>query len=306
VPIPVVHHADYVAPLPVQANGQPHRFPMDKFALTLAALRASDVSVTKYAPEPTPRAALEAVHTPGYVAAVLDGTLTPEQTRRIGFPVTPAVCRRSLLASGGTWLAAKLAQVHGYAANTAGGSHHAHADFGAGFCVFNDIAIASQRLLDTGDAARILVIDLDVHQGDGTASIFAYDPRVFTFSMHCQANFPVRKTTSDLDVGLDTGTGDAAYLDALAEHLPHVMARAQPDLIFYLAGVDPHVDDKLGRLALTDAGLAARDRQVANLARSAGVPMASVLGGGYGDDVAAVASRHAQTIVTLGQIYGQA
>jgi acetoin utilization deacetylase AcuC-like enzyme len=297
--IPVVHHSDYTAPLPPGAS-----FPMDKYALTLQALRESGAPLAIHVPEETPRAALEAVHEPAYVDAVLSCALPPEAERRIGFPITPRVVRRSLLASGGTWLAARLARIHGYAANSAGGSHHAHAGFGAGFCVFNDIAIASRRLLETGDVQRILVIDLDVHQGDGTAAIFAGDPRVFTFSMHCQANFPVRKATSDLDAGLPIGTDDTSYLETLSSHLPHIMQRVAPDLIFYLAGVDPHGQDKLGRLALTDDGLAARDCYVARHAQLAGVPLVSVMGGGYGDDKHAVARRHAQTILTLGSAYG--
>lgn len=277
---------------------------MDKFALVMTALRASGAVLAEHVPEPTPRTVLEAVHTPAYVAAVLDGTLTEAQVRRIGFPVTPPVVRRALLASGGTWLAARLALAQGYAANLAGGSHHAHADFGAGFCVFNDLAIAARRLLDAGEVQRILVVDLDVHQGDGTAAIFAGDSRVFTLSLHCQENFPARKAVSDMDAGLPVGCGDDAYLAALARHLPVALARSRPDLIFYQAGVDPHKEDKLGRLALTDAGLAARDSQVATLARAAGVPLVSVMGGGYGDDRQALARRHAQTILTIATLYG--
>jgi acetoin utilization deacetylase AcuC-like enzyme len=297
--IPVVHHPDYTAPLPPGAS-----FPMDKYALTMQALQRSTAPMTLHAPEETPLDALLAVHTQTYVEAILTCTLGPEETRRIGFPVTPRVVRRSLLASGGTWLAARLARLHGFAANSAGGSHHAHAGFGAGFCVLNDIAIAARRILVSGDARRILVIDLDVHQGDGTAAIFADDPQVFTFSMHCQANYPARKTQSDLDVSLAVGTDDACYLERLSHHLPDLMHRADPDLIFYLAGVDPHINDKLGRLALTDDGLADRDRMVAGAAQSAGIPLVSVMGGGYGDDIWAVASRHAQTILTLGSAYG--
>ncbi len=297
--IPIVHHPDYTAPLPPGAS-----FPMDKYALTMAVLRESGAALCVHIPEETPRPALEAVHSPHYVEQVLSAAVPPEAERRIGFPVTSRVARRSLLASGGTWLAARLACVHGYAANTAGGSHHAHAGFGAGYCVFNDIAIAIRRLLAAGDAQRILVVDMDVHQGDGTAAIFAHEPRVFTFSMHCEANFPVRKAVSDLDVGLAVGTGDGDYLAALADHLPGLVRAHAPDLIFYLAGVDPHVDDRLGRLALTDAGLDARDRFVAAEAIAAGVPLVSVMGGGYGPDKRVIAQRHARTILTLGAAYG--
>jgi acetoin utilization deacetylase AcuC-like enzyme len=291
-PIPVVHHPDYVAPLP---DG--HRFPMDKFGAVAQALRASDVPLTWHAPEPTPVAALKAVHHSEYVEAVLHQTLTAEATRRIGFPVTERVARRSLLASGGSWLAAKLALEHGAACNTAGGSHHAHRDFGSGYCVFNDVAIAAQRLLDDGDAARILVIDLDVHQGDGTAVIFEHDPRVFTFSVHCEANFPVRKAVSDLDIGLDIGTGDTAYLEVVAAHVPRLIAQHKPALIFYIAGVDPHVDDRLGRLSLSDAGLVTRDHMVGAAAHATQVPLAVVMGGGYGADMATLGARHARSLL---------
>jgi acetoin utilization deacetylase AcuC-like enzyme len=291
-PIPVVHHLGYVAPLP---DG--HRFPMDKFAAVAQALRASDVPLTWHEPVPTPVAALKAVHEPAYVDAVLSQSLTAGQVRRIGFPVTPRVAQRSLLASGGTWLAAKLALSHGAACNTAGGSHHAHAGFGAGYCVFNDVAIAARRLLDDGDAARILVVDLDVHQGDGTAAIFAADRNVFTYSVHCEANFPARKAQSDLDIGLAAGTDDAAYLEVVAAQVPQLITQHQPDIIFYIAGVDPHIDDKLGRLSLSDAGLVARDAIVGIAAHDAKVPLAVVMGGGYSADMAALGARHARSLL---------
>ncbi len=301
--IRVVHHPDYCAPLPQTAGGAPHRFPMSKFAQTMTILRTANAEIIEYLPAETPRAAIEAVHDPAYVAAILSQTLNTAAARRIGFPITPQIARRSLLASGGTWMAAKLAFEFGYAANTAGGSHHAHADFGAGFCVFNDIAIAAQRLLDAGDAARILIIDLDVHQGDGTAAIFANDQRVFTFSVHCADNFPVRKRVSDFDIALRPATGDDDYNLELCAALAKIATSEKPDIIFYLAGVDPHWDDKLGKLLLTDSGLAARDKQVALFAQWLGVPLVSVMGGGYGDDVTAVAARHAQTILTVAAHY---
>jgi acetoin utilization deacetylase AcuC-like enzyme len=294
-PIPFVHHPDYVAPLAAS------RFPMDKYGTIAGAARTSGVALDWHEPEPTPREALEAAHDPIYVEAVLSHRLSAEEERRIGFPVTPPLVRRSLLASGGSWLAARLALAHGAACNGAGGSHHAHAAFGAGYCIFNDVAIASHRLLAGGDASRLLIVDLDVHQGDGTASIFAGDPQVFTFSVHCEANFPVRKGLSDLDIALPAGTGDAAYLEILAETLPGLIARQQPDLIFYIAGVDPHEADKLGRLALTDEGLIARDRLVGAAARTAGAALAVVAGGGYGPDVAELGRRHAMSLLAAAQ-----
>ena len=288
----VVHHPDYTATLPAG-----HRFPMDKFTSTMVALRVSGTALVVHEPAPMQRGWLTAVHDARYVDAVLDCTLDATATRRIGFEVTAAIARRATLATGGTYMAARLALEHGSACNTAGGSHHAHRDFGAGFCVFNDVAVASARLLAENHVSQILVIDLDVHQGDGTAAIFANDPRVFTFSVHCQVNFPARKALSDLDVGLKVDTGDADYLACVAEHVPKLLQQLQPDLVFYIAGVDPHIDDKLGRLALSDAGLVARDRLVGEACRTASVPMAVVMGGGYSEDTAALGARHARSLL---------
>jgi acetoin utilization deacetylase AcuC-like enzyme len=197
------------------------------------------------------------------------------------------------MAAAGTVLAARLALRHGLACNTAGGSHHAFAGFGSGFCVFNDVAVAARLLLAEGSVGRVLVVDLDVHQGDGTAAIFAADPSVVTFSMHCRTNFPARKQQSDLDVALEPGIGDEEYLAALDAVLGPLLDRVRPDLVFYNAGVDPHVDDQLGRLALSDAGLAARERRVLDACLGRGLPLACVLGGGYAPTVDLVAARHA-------------
>lgn len=290
----VVHHAGYVSP------GAPGSgFAFDKYGLVMEALRESGAAFVVHTPEPMPHAWIEAVHDPAYVAEVLAAAVPRDKERRIGFPVTPHVARRSLLSPGGTWLAATLALEHGYAANAAGGSHHALANTGAGYCVFNDLAVAANRLLDDGDARRILIVDLDVHQGDGTAALTAGRPDIFTLSLHAERNFPVRKARSSLDVPLPDGMGDAAYLATLADVLPSVFDRFAPDLILYQAGVDPHADDRLGRLALSDAGLEARDRFVMRLAREAGAPLASTLGGGYGQDRMAVARRHAASMIAL-------
>ena len=265
------------------------------------ALHESGVNFRIVAPDPMPRAWIDAVHDPAYVDEVLTLTVPPEKARRIGFPVTEREMRRSLLSPGGTWLAAKLAMVHGYAANAAGGSHHALSDTGAGYCIFNDLAIAANRLIAEGDATRILILDLDVHQGDGTASLLAGRGDIFTLSIHAEKNFPVRKARSTLDIGLEDGTGDDAYLATLADELPRVLDDFVPDLILYQAGVDPHIDDRLGRLALTDAGLDARDRYVMRQARGRGLPVASTMGGGYGEDRMAVARRHAACMIRMTQ-----
>ena len=287
---PVVHHAAYVTPLPAA-----HRFPMPKFARLLACLRETGLLLPsqEFMPEPAPRAWLELAHTSDYVSAVLEQRLDAIALRRLGLPLSPALALRSRCAVAGTVLTARLALEHGVACNTAGGSHHAFAGFGAGFCVFNDVAVAARLLLAEGLIGRALVVDLDVHQGDGTASILAGDPRVFTLSVHCRANFPARKQQSDLDVGLDAGVGDQDYLPMVETLLPAVLDRVRPDLVFYNAGVDPHVEDRLGRLALSDGGLAERERIVLHAVRARGLPLACVVGGGYADDLDVLARRHA-------------
>ena len=286
--LPVVHHPAY------DARFDPaHRFPMGKFGMLARVLREEGLVPDGFrVPGVASAPWVGRVHDPAYVERVLAARCTPAEEKRIGFPVDERVARRSRRATAGTWLTGRLALAHGLACNTAGGSHHAGPEGGAGFCVFNDVAVAATALLETGDAARIAVLDLDVHQGDGTARIFAREPRVLTVSMHAARNYPDEKAASDIDVALPDGTGDGAYLDALEALLPRVLAFA-PDLVFYNAGVDPHGGDRLGRLAMTDEGLARRDRRVLRYLRERDVPVAGVLGGGYGRDLRALASRHA-------------
>jgi acetoin utilization deacetylase AcuC-like enzyme len=246
-----------------------------------------------YQPGPPPQAWLEFVHTPEYVQAYLTGTLDPKAQRRIGLPWSPNLVKRTCTAVGGTILTAKLALAQGLACNTAGGTHHAFPDYGAGFCIFNDLAIAAQVLLAQGRVQRLLIVDLDVHQGDGTAWIFRHEPRVFTFSMHCEVNFPRHKQVSDLDVPLPEGLEDEPYLRQVQAHLPDLLSQVRPDLVLYDAGADPHGGDRLGKLALTNTGLYERDRTVLSTCVGAGYPVASVIGGGYDDDMAALVYRHA-------------
>jgi acetoin utilization deacetylase AcuC-like enzyme len=288
--LPIVHHPAYVAPMPAG-----HRFPMAKFGRLMAHLLKEGVvaPVQVCVPEPAPVEWLRLAHAGEYANAVLTQRLDVAAVRRIGLPITPEVARRARAATAGTVLTARLALEHGLACNTAGGSHHAFADHGSGFCVFNDVAVASRVLLAEGAVARILVVDLDVHQGDGTAAIFEGDPRVFTFSMHCRTNFPLRKQRSDLDVALDAGLEDHPYLRLLADHLPGLLEDVRPDLVFYNAGVDPHALDRLGRLALTEQGLWRRERFVLETCLNAGVPVAGVIGGGYDDDLDRLARLHA-------------
>lgn len=290
----VVHHPDYMAPRPERGT-----FKFDKYYLVMEELRSSGEAITEHAPEPCPREWLEAVHDPEYVDEVFRAEVPRAKERRIGFPITEAIRDRVRHTNGGTWLAAMLAKRHGFAANSAAGSHHALADTGAGYCVFNDLAVASNRLIAQGDAKRIAIIDLDVHQGDGTASLTAAREDILTFSVHAEKNFPVRKARSNIDVGLPDGTTDDGYMAVLQNHIPKVLDEFAPDFVFYQAGVDPHHEDKLGRLSLTDEGLIERDRYVVREARRRGLAIASALGGGYGDDQRQVAARHARSMLAM-------
>ena len=290
----VVHHADYMAPRPERGS-----FKFDKYYLVMEALRASGFALTEHAPDPMPREWLEAVHRPDYVEQVFTAAVPREKERRIGFPVTSHIASRVRHTNGGTWLAAKLAIQHGYAANSAAGSHHALHDTGAGYCVFNDLAVVANRLIAEREAQRVLIVDCDVHQGDGTASLMAGRDDVFTLSFHAEKNFPARKARSTRDVALPDGMGDDAYLAMLDTHLPEIIEDFAPDIVLYQAGVDPHVDDKLGRLALTSGGLIARDRYVLHEACKRSIPIASALGGGYGADQQKVAARHARSMLAM-------
>jgi len=300
--LPVVHHPAFTAPVPAG-----HRFPMAKFGRVMALLLEDGVVTPAqvHVPEPAPRAWLERAHASDYIDGVLTQSLDAAAVRRIGLPVTPEVALRSRAANGGTVLTARLALAHGVACNTAGGSHHAFAGYGSGFCVFNDVAVATRVLLAEGAIGRALVIDLDVHQGDGTAALLADEPRVFTFSMHCRNNFPLKKQTSDLDLALDAGLEDDAYLRLLAWHLPELLDDVRPDLVFFNAGVDPHEKDKLGRLALTEAGLVARERLVFETCLHRGVPVAGVLGGGYAPGLEQLARLHSIQHRIAAQVLGE-
>ncbi len=242
-------------------------------------------------PLPAPRRWLELVHGRPYHQAFARGALPPAEQRRIGLPATAPLVQRTWLAVGGTVLTARLALRHGLACHLAGGTHHAFPDHGSGFCIFNDAAVAARVLLAEGLVRRVMVVDLDVHQGDATAAIFAEEPRVFTFSAHCASNFPLRKQTSDLDLPLADGLEDAAYLAAVGDVLPDLLDQQRPGLVLYNAGVDPHRGDRLGRLALSSAGLMTRDRLVLDACLRRGIPVATMIGGGY-DDLTPLVERH--------------
>lgn len=258
-----------------------------------------------YTPKCPPQEWIELVHTCEYVQAYCEGTLDFRALRRIGLPWSPALVNRTCTAVGGTILTAQLALQHGLACNTAGGTHHAFPSYGSGFCIFNDLAIASRVLQRLGLVQKILILDLDVHQGDGTAFIFQDDPSVFTFSMHCEVNFPGTKQKSDLDVPLPVGMDDDAYLQTLASYLPDLLSEVQPDLVLYDAGVDPHAGDRLGKLALTDTGLYRREMQVLSTCVATGCPVACVIGGGYADDIDALTFRHSLLHRAAVDIYRQ-
>ncbi|ACT58601.1 histone deacetylase family protein [Hirschia baltica] len=298
--LPIVHHPLYDA----SSVSDKHRFPMRKYSLLPLKLMEAGLAYPNsfHLPELASAEELSAAHSVQYVAAVLSGNLDRAAQKKLGFEWSIDVSNRARASAAGSLLAGKLALKHGAAANTAGGSHHAGYDYGAGFCVFNDVAVAVLNMLNAKLVERVLIVDLDVHHGDGSARIFANDQRVFTFSMHCEDNWPREKPPSDLDVGLAKGLEDEAYLAALKWSLCEALERSSPQIVFYNAGVDPHIEDRLGLLNLSDAGLQARDKWVANTCRDLGVPVVGVLGGGYSQSAEDVARRHVFMFEALNDI----
>lgn len=278
----VFYANQFVLPLPPG-----HRFPMEKYQLLRDRLAAELPQIRLMRAEPASDGELALVHTPGYIQAIGDGSVDPKVMREIGFPWSPAMAERARRSVGATIAASRAALREGLAANIAGGTHHAYPDKGGGFCVFNDAAVAA-RLMQAEHARQrrtplqVAIVDLDVHQGNGTARIFRDDPSVFTLSLHGQKNFPFRKEASDLDVDLPDGTGDDAYLHALERALEELSHRFDPEFVIYLAGADPHEGDRLGRLKLSWDGLEARDRRVFDWAWQRGLPLAFAMAGGYG------------------------
>jgi acetoin utilization deacetylase AcuC-like enzyme len=265
-----------------------NRFPVDKYRLLRERIErwpaATGVQLL-LAPRATDDELL-LVHTAEYLQGFATGTLGDDAMRRIGFPWSPQLVERSLRSCGGTIAASRVAVQHGHACYLAGGTHHARADRGAGYCVYNDCAVAARVLQRDTSITRVLIVDTDVHQGDGSAAIFADDPSVFTFSMHGEQNFPSVKAVSDLDIALPSGTGDAVYLAKLRDGFAEAMRRSEPEFVFYLSGADPFIGDKLGRLSLTKPGLRERDAFVFGELSRQGLPHVTVMGGGYGKDMA--------------------
>ena len=294
----------FVLPLP-----EHHRFPMAKYRLLRERLVADGVVSQSdlHVPEAVTLDELRLAHSPSYVEAVVRGRLLPHEQRRIGFPWSEMMVERSRRSAGATLAAARAALAATaarpavstqslFSANLAGGTHHAFADRGEGYCVFNDVAVAARVLLRDAAIRRAVVVDCDVHQGNGTAAIFRNDPTVYTLSFHGEKNFPFKKEISDRDVTFNDGAGDEEYLHALSIHVPDVLDQHQPDLVFYLAGADPYEGDRLGRLKMTVEGLRGRDRFVLESCRNRGIPVAIAMSGGYAPDVDAIVTIHTNTI----------
>lgn len=298
--MPLFYSDVFVLPLPSH-----HRFPMGKYLRLRERLLASgDFSAADFrVPDAAADGEITRVHCPDYLRRVVTGALEDSEIRAIGFPWSQRMVERSRRSSGATLAAAREALTQGWSANLAGGTHHAFRDRGEGFCVFNDAAIAARAMQAEAGLQRIAIIDCDVHQGNGTASIFAGDDSVFTFSMHGARNFPFTKEASDLDIELADGTGDEEYLWHLERGMDETLERSRPQLAFYLAGADPYEDDRLGRLKLTKAGLARRDALVLEALRARGIPVAIAMAGGYARDIADSVEIHFNTILAARRMF---
>lgn len=286
---PVVYHPDFqLSPIPDN-----HRFPMPKDHLLYLRLQELGMASCTFTPMPPDTGTLCLVHSEQYVRSFLDGSIDPAAMRRIGLPWSETLVRRTLVGAGSAVLAARLATQYGVAVMCNGGTHHAHRDFGAGWCIFNDQAVAARAAQRDAGVEHVMFVDLDVHQGDGTAAIFHDDPSVFTFSMHCRdQGFPAQLQQSDLDIALPAGTGDEEYLQVLRDTLPGLLRDHQPDLVMYNAGVDVSALDSLGKLNLSDAAILERDRAVMLACAEAGAPVAAAIGGGYNPDHSVLVARH--------------
>ena len=276
--LPVVNHEDYFAKI-----GDDHKFPINKFGELADYLIKNKIVKNFHKPYPCSDETLKRAHSEKYIKDIKNKTLDKNGVKKIGFPLVDSVVQRSLVATGGTVLAAKLSINNGLACNTAGGSHHANFDGGAGYCVFNDVAVAAQYLLDRELAKRILIIDLDVHQGNGNSDIFKNNKNVFTFSMHSKSNYPAKKSISDLDVELEDNIEDLEYIKLLKIYLSQ-LNKENFDFVFYIAGVDIHFNDRLGKLKVSDQGIRSRDEIVIENFFSKKIPLCGVLGGGYNKD----------------------
>ena len=296
--LPIVWDAAYSPEFPEE-----HRFPMAKFRLLKEWVDHNVPQTQCFSPTPCPLDVLLQTHESQYVSDFQAGTLDSKVAREIGLPWSAGLRDRTILALGGSIKTCELAREFGLASHLAGGTHHAHRDRGSGFCIYNDLAVSARYLVNRGLASRVLIFDCDVHQGDGTASILAHDTQVFTCSIHAEKNFPVRKAESDLDVNCPDGMTDDDYLALVFETLESLIAGWYPDFVIYDAGSDVHVDDALGRLSITTDGLYQRDYGVISRIRSAGIPCATVIGGGYDKDRALVAARHGISVSAAASVF---
>ena len=276
--LPVVNHEDYFAKI-----GDDHKFPINKFGELANYLISNNIVKNFHKPYPCSLETLKFAHSDKYIQNILNKTLNTEGVKKIGFPLVDSVVKRSLVATGGTVLASKLAIHYGISCNTAGGSHHANYNEGAGYCVFNDVAVAAHYLINRGLANKILIVDLDVHQGNGNSDIFKENRNVFTFSMHSKSNYPAKKSKSDIDVELEDNLEDQTYIKKLKYYLGD-LNKENFDFVFYIAGVDVHFNDRLGKLKISDEGIRLRDEIVVENFFSKKIPLCGVLGGGYNKD----------------------
>lgn len=282
-----------------------HRFPMLKYELIHEQLlyEGTCTEANFFGPNPVDDRWVLGVHTAPYVQALKTGTVDPKMMRRIGFPLTPELIEREWIITQGTIDGTRTAQRDGVAMNIAGGTHHAYPDRGEGFCLLNDVGVAAHHLLETGQAKQILVVDLDVHQGNGTAVMFQQEPRVFTFSMHGKDNYPLKKERSDLDIELPTGTADEVYLNTLNDTLPGLIQRVQPDFLFYVSGVDILASDRLGKLSVSRDGCQQRDRFVFEQAIKNGLPIVVSMGGGYSPRLTDIVEAHCNTFRVAANLF---
>lgn len=273
--LPVINHEDYFAKI-----GDDHKFPINKFGELANYLLEKKIINQFHKPYPCSVKTLKGAHSQTYISNIINKSLDQNRVKKIGFPLVDSVVKRSLVATGGTVLASKLALEHRIACNTAGGSHHANFDGGAGYCVFNDVAVAANYLLNKGLVKKILIVDLDVHQGNGNSDIFGNNKNVFTFSMHSKSNYPAKKSKSDLDIELEDNTEDQKYIETLKDSI-QLLNKQKFDFVFYIAGVDVHFNDRLGKLKLSDDGIKKREEIVIGNFFSKKIPICGVLGGGY-------------------------
>ena len=300
--VPLVSHPEYSFPF-----ASKHRFPMEKFALLSELLSQRGIlhRSNLFRPGRAQVELMSLAHCPHYIDAFTHNTLDTKALRRLGLPWSEGLIKRSWIAPNGTLLTAQLALRHGIACHLAGGTHHAHRDFGSGFCAFNDLAVAALGLLNQGRVQRVLIFDCDVHQGDGTATILAETPEAFTCSIHCDKNFPANKATSDLDVEVTKGCGDDEYLEIVERTLNHCLDQVKPDIVLYDAGVDIYQGDPLGLLNISLAGLRQRDRLVLESCTRRTIPVATVIGGGYDDDRPALVARHSIVVEEAQRCFAQ-